>query len=382
MKINKQKKRLRYVDNINQPFDNKFNFEPVSLVNCEKKSSQVLHKGVNYNILNIIISFFVVAFMYGTFLNNVQAKSRFDIVEGEEWLYFKGEEGIPEKWQFVDFDDSDWFVGKSGIGYGNNPKNGSAVVNKDGSITYTPDPGFVGTDTFVYIVEDDNGSKSKAKVVVSVDPNNSNGIVTDLPNGVGNLSAKNNLLNSRNLDSAEKDKDKDKDKDIDFSNSGRVHVKDDDIEDFDEFPELDDDFVLSNGKSSVEVDVTANDRDIDGHIVPQSVALANNEEGELDDMKGSYQCVSARKFFEIEDPLKIEEMNLVVVCDGEFRAFINGIEVIRSSVPVNRVTDLSGIVHELFKGINVVAIECFNDDIDSDDFAFIPTLLFVEKGEK
>lgn len=34
------------------------------------------------------------------------------------------------------------------------PNHGGASVNPDGTITYTPDPGYTGTDTFTYVICD------------------------------------------------------------------------------------------------------------------------------------------------------------------------------------------------------------------------------------
>lgn len=50
------------------------------------------------------------------------------------------------------------------------PSNGSAVVNQDGSITYTPAAGFSGTDTFTYTVEDAAGNAVAATVTIIVTP--------------------------------------------------------------------------------------------------------------------------------------------------------------------------------------------------------------------
>lgn len=50
------------------------------------------------------------------------------------------------------------------------PRNGTVTVNPDGSITYTPDKGFVGEDTFVYEVADENGLVNRATVSVTVAP--------------------------------------------------------------------------------------------------------------------------------------------------------------------------------------------------------------------
>jgi len=52
------------------------------------------------------------------------------------------------------------------------PANGTAVVNADGTITYTPDPDFNGTDVFTYQVCDTTGFCATASVVVTVDPVN------------------------------------------------------------------------------------------------------------------------------------------------------------------------------------------------------------------
>jgi hypothetical protein len=49
-----------------------------------------------------------------------------------------------------------------------NPSHGTAVVNADGTITYTPASNFTGTDTFTYTVMDDNGATSNAATVTIV----------------------------------------------------------------------------------------------------------------------------------------------------------------------------------------------------------------------
>jgi hypothetical protein len=49
-----------------------------------------------------------------------------------------------------------------------NPTNGSALVNADSSVTYTPNGDFYGNDTFIYTVSDGNGGSADASVAVSV----------------------------------------------------------------------------------------------------------------------------------------------------------------------------------------------------------------------
>jgi hypothetical protein len=48
------------------------------------------------------------------------------------------------------------------------PINGTAVINPDGTVTYTPTPGFAGTDTFDYTINDGNGGTDTATVTITV----------------------------------------------------------------------------------------------------------------------------------------------------------------------------------------------------------------------
>lgn len=48
------------------------------------------------------------------------------------------------------------------------PLNGTAVVNADGTVTYTPNTGFTGEDNFVYTIEDGFGGSAEATVTVTV----------------------------------------------------------------------------------------------------------------------------------------------------------------------------------------------------------------------
>ncbi len=54
----------------------------------------------------------------------------------------------------------------------NDPSNGTVTVNPDGSINYTPDPDFSGTDSFVYQVCDTDGACDTATVTITVNPVN------------------------------------------------------------------------------------------------------------------------------------------------------------------------------------------------------------------
>ena len=52
------------------------------------------------------------------------------------------------------------------------PAHGTVRLNPDGSVTYTPDPGYQGGDTFTYTVTDGNGGTATTTVTVTVIPIN------------------------------------------------------------------------------------------------------------------------------------------------------------------------------------------------------------------
>ena len=52
-----------------------------------------------------------------------------------------------------------------------NPTNGSIIDHGDGTVTYTPDPGFIGNDSFTYTIKDGNGDSDNAIVTISVTGN-------------------------------------------------------------------------------------------------------------------------------------------------------------------------------------------------------------------
>ncbi len=53
------------------------------------------------------------------------------------------------------------------VGFPVAPSNGTVVIEADGTITYTPNPGFIGTDSFTYEVCDDQGACSEASISVT-----------------------------------------------------------------------------------------------------------------------------------------------------------------------------------------------------------------------
>lgn len=100
----------------------------------------------------------------------------------------------------------------------------------------------------------------------------------------------------------------------------------------------------------------------------------------LDDMKDNYQTVYVRKEFTVLYHNRIKSMVLSVVCDGPFAAYLNMIEAIRSKRQGRgEPLILTGFGHELEPGINVLSIQCTNDDINSESFSFIPSFELIEE---
>ncbi|MDF1554056.1 MAG: Ig-like domain-containing protein, partial [Deferrisomatales bacterium] len=61
--------------------------------------------------------------------------------------------------------DEDGTLVPASVAIASGPANGIAVANPDGTVTYTPNPSFTGSDTFTYTVNDDDGATSNAAVV-------------------------------------------------------------------------------------------------------------------------------------------------------------------------------------------------------------------------
>ena len=59
------------------------------------------------------------------------------------------------------------------------PANGAVTLNPDGSFSYTPAPGYSGTDSFTYIASDGNGGTDSATVTINVTSTNDAPVATD-----------------------------------------------------------------------------------------------------------------------------------------------------------------------------------------------------------
>jgi len=117
----------------------------------------------------------------------------------------------------------------------------------------------------------------------------------------------------------------------------------------------------------------------------------------LKDMKDNYTVVYIRKSFSVSEPEDIHELGLVVKYDDAFIAYLNGKEILRVGVFSGSGARTSGIEEherkdwEYFKidnhrnllrdGINLLAIEGHNEDIDSRGFTLNPYLVALRNGK-
>jgi hypothetical protein len=61
--------------------------------------------------------------------------------------------------------DTDGRLNPSSVNIATQPANGAVVVGANGVVTYTPNPGFSGTDQFSYTVADSQGARSPSAIV-------------------------------------------------------------------------------------------------------------------------------------------------------------------------------------------------------------------------
>lgn len=116
----------------------------------------------------------------------------------------------------------------------------------------------------------------------------------------------------------------------------------------------------------------------------------NNMTTILSDMQNNYFTVYARKKFNITDLGNIKEMKLSIDYDDGFIAYLNGVEVLRASMPAGTVSsttpaenhnggsiesfDLTPHLNRLVQGENVLAFEIHNRSLSSSDLYFAPRL--------
>jgi hypothetical protein len=90
-------------------------------------------------------------------------------------------EGLPVSINVIANDtDGDGAIDPASVTITSGPSNGGADPESDGTVTYTPDAGFAGTDTFTYTVVDDGGATSnEATVTVTVTAGNQPPVAND-----------------------------------------------------------------------------------------------------------------------------------------------------------------------------------------------------------
>jgi hypothetical protein len=117
---------------------------------------------------------------------------------------------------------------------------------------------------------------------------------------------------------------------------------------------------------------------------------------EIVDMRGNYACIYLRQSFSVTDPSHVGSLTLRAQCDDGFIAWINGTEVARYNMPAGeRTHDSFAIVAVpepveffdylladpagyLVPGVNVLAVQVFNNQINSSDLQFNAELVSSE----
>ena len=126
----------------------------------------------------------------------------------------------------------------------------------------------------------------------------------------------------------------------------------------------------------------------------------NDDTTQITDMRNRYRYLCIRHEFQLTGNEIPTQFRLKVSYDDGFIAYLNGKEVLRANVETGSLSEVRGVSpheaknkFELFTleipaglikaGANVLAIEGYNDDLDSSDFSLHPALyLDVEKQKK
>ena len=318
---------------------------------------------------------------------------------GDAWSYFKGTRAPPAGWTQVDFAPGPgWLTGRTGIGYGDND---DATVLQDMQGSYptifcrrefqVADASAIGRlllsidydDGFVAYL---NGSE------VARSPNMG---LTGTPVAWNALAAATeagipddypllleSLRNGKNVLAVE------------------VHNSALDSSDLSFIPALRASHLLIDGgalwkylRGSQPVPADWNSPDFDDSSWssgPAGIGYGNGDElTDLADMKGKYLTVFCRRSFEVTDPTTLGELQLTVIHDDGFVAYVNGAEVGRINMPTGAATrttpaksaieptksELRISTDRLRAGTNVLAVSVHNAALDSSDLTFDAVLL-------
>jgi alkaline phosphatase len=107
---------------------------------------------------------------------------------------------------------------------------------------------------------------------------------------------------------------------------------------------------------------------------------------EIPELRGGDCRLLLRRYFDIPDPGRVNQLQVSVASDGPFIVYLNGREVISSPTqlpyeidpqtdrPVGYCFNISGVAHELLAGSNLLAIEVRSGQLKADSFLFSCTL--------
>ena len=98
----------------------------------------------------------------------------------------------------------------------------------------------------------------------------------------------------------------------------------------------------------------------------------------LPNIRGKNLRIYVRGEFTV-NPRRVEKIDLSAICDGPFKAYLNGILVARSNIRWTEEINLTGFRHEMFAGNNILAIECINENVWGNKFFFAPSMTITEK---
>ncbi len=109
----------------------------------------------------------------------------------------------------------------------------------------------------------------------------------------------------------------------------------------------------------------------------------NTDQVKLNDMRGRYQCVYSRCKINVNKEDKIESILLHIDTPGPYVAYLNGVKICQNSCRSTGPTDITDFAIELLTRENdVLCVQGFNDDIESDTFSFRAWLEIKNKDQQ
>lgn len=142
--------------------------------------------------------------------------------------------------------------------------------------------------------------------------------------------------------------------------------------------------------------------DSDWEIGPTGIGFGDGDDSTiLSDMESHYISVYLRRTFAVEDPSSLQELYFNVDWDDGFVAYLNGVEIARSSlgtigtfVPfyeqasenheagTPRTFNVSSFIPLISSGSNTLAVQCHNRSLDSTDLSIIPEMYSFLKSKE